>query len=337
MGIYSGAVRNSALTNENVQLPDPDGKFHSAMELALESACNDMKMFESLIEMDFMEVSLGEASDEANGVAKENIGQKIKKIISAAIERIKKFFSNAIAKVSNLFDKDKKLYAKYKDVFNAGKLKDFKVTDYTPIKNVDPFDILDKMRDAMNKVQSIINKDSDVKAEVDKILKAEVFGEEGMEEVIKKMAFEDMMSGENFLPNDQIAIITDIIKDGKKSINRMKSRANKCIKYLKEIEKVDFKNHSKDAKDDALVIEKKRFDVANTFISQMSKTVSLAHNAMIKQLMTARKIWIAGGAFASKQGQGTADGRDDNKQLGEAVMQAIMFGSDAFVEQTIFG
>lgn len=122
MGVYSG---NRTLLGESTNTD-----YSHIMEMVIESERNDLRMFEAVINCDFIEayneagiISLTEESKEdAKEETKKGIGQKIKELFKKAIESVKRFIATFVAKLKNMFANDAKLYKQYKDNFENNEI-----------------------------------------------------------------------------------------------------------------------------------------------------------------------------------------------------------------------
>ena len=97
----------------------------------IESAQNDLKMFEHCVQLDAREIRI---QNESSGVVMESqiqslqeaavggIIDKIKSLFKKLIEKVKSIFSTLIAKLNTIFMKDKQLAKKYRKVVNMKNL-----------------------------------------------------------------------------------------------------------------------------------------------------------------------------------------------------------------------
>lgn len=118
----------------------------SSLQLMLDLEKVDLAMFESLIELDFCEVYnehamiyIGEAEQEQGKQSSfQALKTKISTLIRKILENIKAAFKAFSDKVTEIFNRDKQTYAKYKDAFDKNykscTVKGFKIPDFDKVE-----------------------------------------------------------------------------------------------------------------------------------------------------------------------------------------------------------
>jgi len=106
------------------------------LDVCIEIAQNDQKLFNAVLESDFMEIYAEngtiylteEEKEKAKEEVKENIFTKAKNAILKFIESVKKFFADLWRKITDLFDADKQLIKKYAAYLKPENYAGFKVS-----------------------------------------------------------------------------------------------------------------------------------------------------------------------------------------------------------------
>lgn len=308
MGVYSG---NRTLLGESI-----DSVGDHIMEMVLENERNDMKMFNAVINYDFLEAyseaglaTLNEAEGEdAKTETKKGIGKKIKEMFNKAIEAIKRFVSTFIAKVQNLFANDAKLYKQYGENFLKNGV-GYKVTGWIPLKGgVDPDKVLGSVIDEFvgntGKIDNAADTDG-INKIVDEIKKKakETNYAKNISDILfgaKPASGSDEAENGHPLTAQDVALINEIVKSSKRMINYIKMTGEYGVKYLKS-EQTNLKYEKNMSEHDELSLAKinAKYKVATVYVSIVSKTTNAACNAYARYLAAARKAFVQAGKKAA--------------------------------------
>jgi len=106
------------------------------LDVCVEIAQNDQKLFNAVLESDFFEIYAEngtiyvteEEKEEAKEEVKDSILTKAKNAILKFIESVKKFFADLWSKITGLFDADKQLIKKYAQYLNTQNYAGYKVS-----------------------------------------------------------------------------------------------------------------------------------------------------------------------------------------------------------------
>ena len=306
MGVYSG---NRTLLGESI-----DSVGDHIMEMVLENERNDMKMFNAVINYDFLEAyseaglaTLNEAEGEgAKTETKKGIGKKIKEMFAKAMESIKRFISTFIAKVQNLFANDAKLYKQYSENFKKNGV-GYKVTGWTPLLTPSFDDMFNKMSSILPNAASI-----DSAADTDAINKILDEAKKAMKETNVAKILEDAFFGKrpdkgsdeaengHALTANEVTLIDDVVKTSKRAITQIKNIGDAAVKALK-LEQQNLKYEKNMAEHDDLSLAKinAKYKLASTTISLTSKYTSAACNMYARYLAIARKAFVQAGKKAA--------------------------------------
>lgn len=354
--VYSG-VRSGNLL-ENFDFGEP-GAPVSMLELATDAERDEMRMFESVIEMDFLEAASrrafteadedgGEepkaaeeapAAKEAKEEATKSIFEKIKAAIKKAIAFIKQFIANFIAKIKNFIANDRKLVHDNEKYFKKELLAGFKVTDYKEIMDEDQIGdkfSFEKCCDGLN--ADYTNKDDipDQKKINKKI--AENFGLSG-EDKVNSVAITQMLDkartkhdGETELVNinGEIERILGYMKNGKTVIDRAKRQGKLGIAELQYMEKdLKFaKGHTEG--DLEIAIANYKYGLVKAQIQALSIVLSSCTSFMSRNLADARTTFVK----ACKYGKGKYDGNKDQKANQESA-ELLGLASELYCESAL--
>ena len=361
MGVYTG-VRGSALLegtdfafNEAVDASACTG---SILELAVDCERNNMRMFESVIEMDFLEAaslleadipwSAADKEFEAAKAGKQNttkqsIWKKIKELVKTAIRKIKEFIANFIGKIKNLFANDQKLYATYIKYWKPENLKGFKVTDYTPIDAlINPEDMFEGVSiGTVDKMMEVIDK-CGTKEDIAKFSPKDHFsefikdfGEGSYRELANKTIFGKTISGETefvSIPN-QVNMIATYVKDAKFYIDNAKKLEKLATSVLNRSAK-EIKYSKNDNMGDLEVAKiNAQYKAVSYVSSQMSKLCSAYTGATGSALARARRVFITGGKYAKSKAEGKSTEATKESAAFDAMLE---ISSDAYVESVLY-
>lgn len=348
MGLYS-TNRVCGLAPEVFTEEAYDPSFGSIMETTIQICENDQKMFDSLIECDFLSAHTESTMLEEDATAalleqdeakKEGILQKIKDLIAAVIAAIKKAASNFIAKINNIISNDKKIYAKYEKNLTVENLNGFKgIKNYRPVKIL--LDKSDIENADINKTLNAFKNDFISKAESasdkDEIKSAY----EDMKNKIKdnRSANDSIYFGdpvESFVPgNDYLGKIKSIVKSGSNIIKKIKDEVGKQIKALKETEneaKKAISTARKNKSGDLDVYKAKMvYDATSLVTKSYTHLFAEYTNLAARQLAAARKAFLICGKYCNKKANGENPAKEEDQATAEAVDFAVMESSDEYI------
>ena len=107
----------------------------SPLDVCIEIAQNDQKLFNAVLESDFLEIYAEngtiyvteEEKEQTKEEVKDNIFTKAKNAIVKFIESVKKFFADLWRKITELFDADKRLVNKYAKYLSDANISGYKI------------------------------------------------------------------------------------------------------------------------------------------------------------------------------------------------------------------
>lgn len=352
--VYSG-VRSGNLL-ENFDFGEP-GAPVSMLELATDAERDEMRMFESVIEMDFLEAAsrraFTEADDEqstalsvvpqptsaAKEEATKSIFEKIKAAVKKAIEFIKQFIANFIAKIKNFISNDRKLVHDNAKYFKKEYLAGFKVTDYKEVMGKDQ--ISEKIEGVQNSVDGLIkfytNKD-DIPEQKDVNKKiAENIGLSG-EDKVNSVAMTQMLEKARKKHEGEVELITidgelerilNYMTEGKALIDRTKRLGKMAIAELENQKKeIKFaKNHDEDDLEVANL--NYMYGVTKAQIQAVSIALSCGTSFMSRNLADARTTFVK----ACKYGKGKYDNKDQKANQESAELLGL--ASELYCESAL--
>lgn len=346
MGLYS-TNRVCGLAPEVFTEEAYDPSFGSIMETAIQICENDQKMFDTLIECDFLsahteatmlEEDATAALLEQDDAKKKGILQKIKDLINAVISAIKKAASNFIAKINNIISNDKKIYERYEKNLTVANLQGFK-----GIKKFKMIDLVINQNEPKNsKVfdvykNSFINKayDAQSKDEIDNAYDEMKEALSSIKTVGEDIYFEDEV--EDFVPDDKdIQKIKSVVKASNTLVKGIKDNAAARIKELKAVESaakdaiIKGKN-KKDAGEVAVYASKKVYDATSAVTKAYTHRFAQFTNIAARQLATARKAFLICGKYCNKKAKGENPNETEDQATAEAVDYAVMESSDEYI------
>lgn len=354
--VYSG-VRSGNLL-ENFDFGEP-GAPVSMLELATDAERDEMRMFESVIEMDFLEAASrrafteadedgataeepevaeeAPAAKEAKEEATKSIFEKIKAAVKKAIAFIKQFIANFIAKIKNFIANDRKLVHDNEKYFAKQYLAGFKVTDYKEllpageIEGFKDFNVDGFYKEFDNK------EDIPDQKEINKMV-AKAMGLEGQEkansvaftEVLNSFRTEHKGEVELISLNGEIDTILDYMKNGKKVISQAQREGKSIIAELKNVEK-DLKFAKRYADGDLAVANANyQYGVAKAVVQASSVALSCITNCLSRNLADARTTFVK----ACKYGKGKYDGNKDQKANQESA-ELLGLASELYCESAL--
>ena len=364
MGIYSqnrvaGVAGNADLTMENFDFT-PDFSIGSVLEAVIQMHENDARMFDTLIECDFMEAEngfimneaeAGEVKDASDEKKKDGIIGKIKAVIDKFIKFIQKAAGNVIAKFNDMVGSDKKIAAQYKDVLKVENLADFSgIPNFATPKLCTTRDIDFARFEEFAKVVDEYGKDAFVaaqrsKEESESALnefkeKSDTFVskvEEELTYLTKDIKNESWKFGNEF----QIKTALELMENSGKITKQIKKDTTTVLKSMKALERMS-KDMSK-----SFLIKKGHVEgekvvgnakVVYDFVSEAVKTYSKLFksytNALVKEYAHIRKAVILCGRAAVKASNGVkVEESAEMVAYENAVTFAIEEASDAFVQE----
>ena len=341
MGIYSNN-RVASVTESKIDQIDamiesidwtPDPNFGNLIEACTAIHENDAKMFDTLINLDFVSANEGVVM-EAEEAKKANIIAKIKEFIDKAIEWVKKAVANTIAKIKEILDTDAKLVKKYEEVLKMENLKDF-----PGIKNFAlPKEDVEKSID-YTKYVSVIGaftgavQNASEKTEVDA---AKTTFESDLAELSKvdvvKLEAEDVWKPES----SDLARIIKNMKDGSSIIVDLKKTAAKVISELKSLKSKASKDIKSSNEEFATYKANQIYIATSKGIKSLNKALSANINAQKQSLAAYRKaMWVCGMYAAKKAGKKVEEGEvapnAEEVAAESALIELLGEASDAYV------
>lgn len=358
MGLYSikeSFTNGSDIFNDIEESTSFEPGAH-IMEYVLDIHENDHKVFESLIECDFVsalnesvmtESELRAFNEEANESKITTIKNKIVEIVEGIIRKIKELAQTLIAKVMSLFKTDEKIIKKYSEVLTKKNLEGF-----GGIANFSfPKTLLDK-----NTIQDIISFQDDIST-ISKINTA------GSVEVIDSLVGEFKLVANKAVASDKLTkflyfeeprkkwvpkdtdlqIIKDVLKNSSKTIADIKSAAAMIIGGLKNSRdkaKANIKE-VKSAGANKSEIEVKKalaiYSVTSETVKVYSKSWSFYTSLASMQISACRKAMLICGNYAMKKSGKTNDKKETTEVLQNSALieWAVGESSDIFVAECL--
>lgn len=357
MGLYSqnrvaSVVAESTTSNEAVNV-----NHCSLLEACISLHENDSKMFESLIELDFVsavnESVLLEADEEtaevmkkdaekADEAKKTNIKEKIQQILDWVAEKIKELFQNISNKLISIFNNDEALIKKYADVLKAENLKDFPgIKDFCIPRG----NLVDE--DSIATIENVTKFAEKYIAEIEKAEGKEAVDEAfaKCKEEISKKAEEQTADIEKFMGEKKeewkpealdLTIMKRYLEGSKEAIKPVKEAANKTLSAINELKRNALKNVAGAAIDKvkggevSVYKQKVIYDLASMVSKFYSKQFNQYINLKIKTLAAARKATIICGRYALK----AVSGAEETVATGESFVDFIIGeSSDSYIEE----
>ena len=344
-------------TMENFELT-PDFSIGCALEAVLQMYENDAKMFDTLIECDFMEAENGfimneseaEAVREAADEKKTNgIVEKIKMTIERFVEFIKKAAANLIAKFVDLVKSDKKIVEQYRKTLTVENLNDFRgianfaepkfINGQTVDVGFDEFgNYVTKFLQDMEGFASIVDSENKFKETLDAFKeKTEAF----MKQVEEKVNYVNMDKTKEdfwkFKTNSQIKNALDVLENSNKTTKDIKNNTNRIMTSMKGMSIVykfyGSKMMEKPMKDAGLhdlpTNAKYGYDFTSSVVKGYSKLFNAYTKGLVREYGQIRKAVILCGRASTKAVKGVEEAVD--MDLNFAVESAIMESSDVFM------
>lgn len=353
MGLYSTNRVASVAESSDALIESmdwtPDFSIGSVMEAVIQIHENDAKMFDSLIECDFisannisiMTEAEAEQANSANDEKKKSkIGEKIHAIIEAIKNFIQKAAANAIAKITDFVKSDQKIYNAYKDVLKVENLKDFEgIKDFAyPSNKLDSKNIKE-LGDQVEKFVSVA-KNAKTRDAIDSA--HETFQNES-DKIINKInaeiawGFQEKQSA--WKPNqEQIGEMLGVVKNASAIIKGIKEHTAVIIGELKKLQndaKAVLKSKAETSETE-VYIANKMFQVASSSAKLFSKEFAAYNRTATKQIAAYRKAVILCGRAAAKSAKGTDESKSDKTVEQEAAaMYVLGESSDAYVYECL--
>ena len=366
MGLYSnnrvaGIVAEAAKTPEQdlaleafvkeIEETAFDPAFGHILEAAIQLHENDKRMFDTLIECDFISVTneavlLEEEAAEANAKANETkfakIGEKIHQIIENVIAWIKKAAANIIYKITDMVKSDKKLIETYKPVLKMENLKDFPgiadfafTTDVFDKNEMNFDDELEKVKDVINDFMKDFKNQNDresVDAKYEEIhnrLKS-------LEDVTKGFNKGEGTSKEKiWKPSSQaeLDVIINTVSSASETIKFIKTESAKMIKALTDIKR-EVKASIPKGKSSELEVYKmnRAYEVVSKTCKIYSKQANGLTHVAAMNIASKRKALILCGRYALKASKGAkVEEKEQDVAAESAIMNALGESSDMYV------
>lgn len=369
MGLYStnkvNAVAESTVepVNEADQIIKEieecafDSNFGDIMEAAIQLHENDKRMFDALIECDFisatneavmLEEEAAEANEAGNEKKKVKIAEAIQKIFIAIEEAIKKAAANIIYKITDLVKGDKKLYDLYKPVLTLKNLEGFGgIADFAfPKKeaNVKKLDYNLKSVDNVKRYTVEVNnkiKSADSKESIDSAYSEfEAMIAKDKEEFDKRMGEKYFNNKEEkWTPTEdwQIQNMLNGINNANETINGIKNQAATIIGALKALrsEAKSAASNSKGKDEIEVYALNKLYSVSSETCNLFSKEFKAYISIAMKQIAAYRKAAILCGRYALKKSKGEAPATEVEANTEAMLSWAIGESSDVYVAECL--
>ena len=331
-----------------------DSNFGDIMEVAIQLHENDKKMFDALIECDFisavnesvmLEADAEEANKGGNATKLQKIGYTIQRVIQNFIELLKKAAQNAIAKIIDLVKNDKKLVAGFRKTLTLPNLKGFKgISDFAfPSGKMLSADDLTSEKDAVKFVTDFMSKAYGTadKEEMDKLYN------EFIEEIKEREKFNNDYASVAFekpepkwvpTSNNQLGAMVDAVENGSVQIKAIKNHAAKVIGILKSIESSAKRSLStaKKNKEEDVYILNKIYSATTETCRYFSKEFKIFTKVTAQQIAAYRKAAIICGRYAAKVAKGgvpSTETDSEEKSANESmIMWALGESSDVYVQ-----
>lgn len=338
---------------ESIEETSYNPDFGDIMEVAIQIQENDQRMFDTLIECDFISamneaVLLEEEAEEANKAADEKKGGSLKDKIVALCTKIanaiKQAAANIIYKIKEFLKADQKLYNKYKDVLKMSNLDGFegiKGFNYDAIVdslNTDCLELLGKVIVNSSSFNNNVETASS-KEDIDKYFEEFENNIKSSEEELSNV-YKNTLSKEKkdvvWKPTtDRLNDALNVLKDGNKLIKEIKENSAKAIADLKKKAK-EAKKERKNGKNEVeTYMLNKKYIVASKTCSFYSKQFKMLVNASINAIAASRKVVIICGKYAAKKAgksEEAPDKKTETEQTNESVLNWVLAeSSDMYV------
>ena len=361
IGAFSESAEQIADIVKEIEETAYDPNFGSLLEIPIMLQENDQRMFESLIEADFisvtneavmLEAEAQKANSEANKTKVQAIKEKISQIIETVISAIKKAAANFIAKVMSVIKNDKKIIDSYSSTLNEKNLEGFAgIKDFAFPKNVDAKNFVsDKVvsySDDLAKLRAEIMDDDATKESIndvaEKIIqkykfdskddKKENFNNE--KSTIDSTLFEEKVAA--FVPNNsQIEVMKKKLSNANETLKAVKETAAGLIARLKAAKAAASKGmKNKEHEEFAVAADSASYNVVSAMCKHATKVLSMAINGVSRQIAAYRKCWILCGRYAAKKAKGGEKSKEtataESVALEEAMQIALAESSDIYV------
>lgn len=366
MAIYS-SNRYSSISEDSIDWT-PDFSAGHVLEAVIAVHEFDQKMFDSLLECDFVDTYAvheadGDSDDKqyeytVGGTSKiSRIWEKIKSAISWVVDKIRKTAANLIYKIQQLTGKDKKLVQKYKKVIKAENMTGYEGLDGFSLPN---FKEVDATKGVINAYKSALTKDivkdnTATREKCDAYFDQETNKYEKVKvdwnrDNAKKRFFEEGKEGVKVgagKPDIFIKACDFLSLSGSSNpITSLKKTSADVISYLKDLRKKinEFENDAKKKANDLSdksarreqreLIEYQHSIQARVFsmnIKAVSLIASTAQYMITRQVAAARKMVISAGTYCLNK-ENERKGNKTPTATGEsAIIYALGEASDEYV------
>lgn len=321
MGLYSKMTSVNESTDAIIKEIEECTTFEPnahIMEYVLDIHENDHKVFESLIECDFVsavnesvmtEAELSAFNEEANESKVKMLKTKIHEIVEGIMRKIKELAQAFLAKVLKLFKTDEKIVEKYSKVLTMDNLKDFKgIANFSfPKKNInknlvnDATEFLEDL--AAYGAIDVAGSEEEIDEAVNKF--KEKAKEAGNFSEIAKQYFDEPKDAWVPAYIDLQQIIKGMKKSGE-TVTSIKDAAATIIgglKITRDKAKANMKE-TKSANDRSELDVKKAlatYNVASETVKVYSKSWSFYTSLASKQISAYRKALLICGNYAAKK------------------------------------
>ena len=324
MGLYSKMTSVNESTDaivkeiEECTTFEPDAHI---MEYVLDIHENDHKVFESLIECDFVSAvnesvmteselsAFNEAADESKI---KMIWNKIKEIAEGMIRKFKELAQSFIAKVLGLFKTDEKIFKKYSELLTKENLEGFKgIANFAfPKERVNKDNIeskLGKINQGVHQINNKIKFASDMETVNGLVDEAKKLFSEGTEQIksadFRKLFFNDPV--EQWIPKEEDIIFMRSALTAPNAVKDIKDAAAKSIgqiKTAKENALEKMHDAKKEGKTDITVAKcNAKYIVFSSQVKYLSITWSTFTSLLTSQIAASRKAMLICGNYAAKK------------------------------------
>ena len=331
MGLYSTNKLNN-ISNVDESFDDimreldeavEDTRLGDLLEFTIEMHEQDQRMFNSLLEADFISIANEsyltedenkEVSDQGNEMKKEKITEKVMALFTKAIEAIKSAFATIMKKIESVISTDKAIIKRY------GKLDKNNLAGFEGIKNFEfPVKVLKGSR--------YINDADDANKEFDKTLN-EIRKASDIDRVNEifnnmKLYFEELKKVEGATNDEYFKKFDNWIPDDK-AISFLNDYANGALTKKKDLKEfaaktiANYKNKGKEADkaskeannagNEVKAIKMERISsLCSMYISFANTTFKEIVGVSVKEIKCLRSAYIICGKYAAKKASKKVD------------------------------
>lgn len=328
---------SATLAATNIPMAEGYNCFDGAALALIDSASNEMSMFEAMIGADYRELQIQKES--ANGIVQEGavaalheasakeIGNKVKELLTKLVAKIKAIFTSLFEKIEGLVRNDTKLVAKYK--------KSLLEKDLSNVK----FKWAEVKKSAFDEELPEIKVSDDYKdSAADRVAVYLGCKQSEYAKTFKETHYGEVKSDATISDIGGIAAVCDFVSEYSKEIKALriaiKQYENNVSAFVKNAKLSKTASKALDAGDDV--------------VGEVNKTYQMAQAFQTASHMIARQI-VAGAKFEYKQNKAAfmkavgASGKgeeksDTAKAMGEAAyLEMVQEAAEQEVEDVIDG